>query len=122
MINAIVASARVIIPVQPGVFSLQGITDVHEIVGLATKRLGRTNLRVLGILVNFKEHTNVTRDTVEILQHNFDDSVFSTQIPKNVSLEEAHSRGGSIFQYAPASPGAQAFQQLAQEVIERYDN
>ena len=120
MINAIVASERVIIPVQPGVFSLQGIKDVQELVNLAVMRLGRSNLRVLGILVNFKEYTNVSKDTVNILTQTFDGAVFTTQIPKNVSLEEAHSRGGSIFQYAPTSPGAIAFQQLAEEVISIY--
>lgn len=121
MINAIVASDRVIIPVQPGVFSLQGIKDVQEIVGLAISRLGRSDLRVLGILVNFREYTNVTKDTVEILKSTFDGSLFTAQIPKNVTLEEAHSRGGSVFQYDPSSPGSAAFEQLAQEVVERYD-
>jgi chromosome partitioning protein len=121
MVNAIVASERVIVPVQPGVFSLQGIQDVIDVINLSIKRLGRTNLDLLGILVNLYERTNVTRDTIAILKEHFGAKLMTAQIPKNVSLEEAHSRGHSIFSYAPQSAGALAFLQLAQEVIASYD-
>ncbi len=116
-INAITAADEVIIPVAPGVFAMQGIEDLFELINLIRERLDRPNLKVMGFLMNFYERTNVSRDVTADLQKYFGNAVFETVIPKNVSLEEAHSRDGSIFQHAPNSSGGQAFAQLAQEIL-----
>ena len=116
-INAITAADEIIIPVAPGVFAMQGIEDLFELIRLIRERLDRPNLKVTGFLMNFYERTNVSRDVAADLQKYFGSAVFETMIPKNVSLEEAHSREGSVFQHAPNSSGAQAFAQLTQEIL-----
>ena len=116
-VNAITAADEVIIPVAPGVFAMQGIEDLFELIQLIRDRLDRPNLKVTGFLLNFYERTNVSRDVAADLQKYFGSAVFETQIPKTVSLEEAHSRDGTVFQYAPHSSGAQAFAQLTQEIL-----
>ena len=116
-INAITAADEIIIPVTPGVFAMQGIEDLFELIQLIRDRLDRPNLQVTGFLMNFYEHTNVARDVAADLQKYFGSAVFETRIPKNVSLEEAHSRNGTIFQHAPTSSGALAFAQLTQEIL-----
>lgn len=116
-INAITAADEVIIPVAPGVFAMQGIEDLFELIRLIRERLDRPNLKVAGFLMNFYERTNVSRDIAADLQKYFGSAVFATMIPKNVSLEEAHSRDGSVFQHAPNSSGAQAFAELTQEIL-----
>ena len=117
-INAITAADEVIIPVAPGVFAMQGVEDLFELISLIRERLDRPNLKVTGFLMNFYERTNVSRDVATDLEKYFSGAVFETKIPKNVSLEEAHSRDGSIFQHAPNSSGAQAFAQLTQEILD----
>ena len=61
----------------------------------------------------------VSRDVLEQVKKHFADTMFLTTIPRNVSLEEAHSRFASIFTYAPTSKGAEAYMNLAQEVLSR---
>jgi chromosome partitioning protein len=53
------------------------------------------------------------------LREHFGDLVFDTTIPKNVSLEEAHSNYTHIFDYAPNSAGAHAYKALVKEVLQR---
>lgn len=116
-INAITAADEVIIPVAPGVFAMQGVEDLFELIRLIRERLDRPNLKVTGFLMNFYERTNVSRDVAADLHKYFGSAVFETKIPKNVSLEEAHSRDGSVFQHAPNSSGAKAFALLTQEIL-----
>jgi chromosome partitioning protein len=53
------------------------------------------------------------------LRKHFDDLVFDTTIPKNISLEEAHSNHTHIFEYAPNSAGARAYRAVVKEVLAR---
>ncbi len=117
-INGLYAADEIIIPVEPGVFALQGIQDLYEIIKLIIKRLNKSDLKVTGFLITKKERTNVAADTIDILQRSFGDQVFATMIPKNVALEEAHSRKGTIFQHAPNSAGALAYLALAKEILQ----
>jgi chromosome partitioning protein len=49
----------------------------------------------------------------------FKDKVFETVIPRNVAVEEAHNQTTSLFDYQPASKGAKAYGELADEILER---
>jgi chromosome partitioning protein len=53
------------------------------------------------------------------LRSYFGELVFTTVIPKNVNLEEAHSHYTHVFEHAPKSPGALAYKALVKEVIAR---
>ena len=77
------------------------------------------DLDILGVLCTFADRTNVSRDVEKQLRDYFGDLVFETVIPKNVSLEEAHSNHTHIFDYAPNSNGARAYKALVKEVIAR---
>lgn len=120
-INGLYAADEIIIPVEPSVFALQGIQDLYEIVNLIIKRLNKRNLSITGFLITKKEKTNVATDTMAILQQTFGNKVFTSVIPKNIALEEAHSRKGTIFQHAPKSAGALAYLALAKEIL-HYDH
>ena len=116
-INGLFAADEIIIPIEPGVFALQGIQDLDAIIKLIIKRLHKSTLKVAGFLITKKEKTNVAADTLAILQQTFGSQVFTSMIPKNVALEEAHSRKGTIFQHAPHSAGALAYLALAKEIL-----
>ncbi len=53
------------------------------------------------------------------LRRYFGTLVFDTAIPKNISLEEAHSNHTHVFEYAPNSAGARAYRELVKEVLAR---
>jgi chromosome partitioning protein len=61
----------------------------------------------------------VSRDVERELRKYFGDLVFETMIPKNVSLEEAHSNHTHIFDHSPTSAGALAYRSLVKEILSR---
>ncbi len=118
-INAFVASERILIPVSTGFFALSGLVQLQETVGMVKQTQLNPALEILGVLCTFADHTNVSRDVERQLRLYFGDLVFDTTIPKNVSLEEAHSNHTHVFDYAPNSSGARAYRALVKEVIAR---
>ena len=118
-INSLVACDRLLIPVSSGLFALTGLVQLQETMGMIRQTQLNPNLEILGVLHTKTDHTNVSKDVDRQLREHFGELVFETAIPRNVSLEEAHSRYTHIFDYAPNSSGAQAYKALAQEVVER---
>ncbi len=118
-INALAAADEVYIPVNCGIFALKGMAKLQATIEAVRVNLGRSDLRVSGVLATLHDHTNVAKDVVNTIQKSFGPIVFQTTIPRNVKLEEAHSRSKNIFDYAPDSTGAQAYQQLVGEVLDR---
>ena len=116
-INALAAAHEIIIPVEASVFGLQGMSQLHQTIQLTRTKLDCPQLHIMGILRNRYERTNVARDMTQILTDQFGDCLFNTIIPKNIKLEEAHSRNLSIYAYAPTSTGAIAYAHLVEEVI-----
>jgi chromosome partitioning protein len=118
-INSFVASDRLIIPVSTGFFALTGLVQLQESIAMVKQTQLNPNLEIMGVLCTFLDRTNVSRDVESQLREYFGDLVFKTVIPKNVSLEEAHSNHVHIFEYAPNSVGARAYKALVKEVLER---
>ena len=118
-VNALSAASEVLVPITSSFFALRGTQMLIDTINDVRRHLSATELKIMGILVTLTDHTNVSRDVETTLRTQFGDLVFKTTIPKNVRIEEAHSREQSIFQYAPAAAGAQAYKKLVDEVISR---
>ncbi len=118
-INTLAAADSVIVPVGCGVFALQGIAKLEETIADVRTHLARPDLNIMGVVVTLYDHTNVARDIQAALQERFGAKLFDAIIPKNVRIEEAHSRAQSIFTWAPESKGAEAYQQLVTEALNR---
>lgn len=117
-VNALAAVSEVLVPVSPGVFSLAGLLRLEESITKVRVNLGRP-VRIAGIILNMEDHTRVSADVLTSVLERFGTLVFSTTLPKAVKFEEAHSSSKSIFDYAPDSRAAQAFEQLVREVHRR---
>lgn len=118
-INALAAADEILIPVSTSVFALNGIAMLENTINQVRRSLHRPNLRISGVLCTMFDNTNVARDVVAATQEHFQGRVYKTVIPKNIKLEEAHSRVESIFTYAGDSKGAEAYRELVEEVIAR---
>lgn len=118
-INSFVASDRLIIPVSTAFFALTGLVQLQETIGMVKQTQLNPSLEILGVLCTFAENTNVSKDVEQQLRSHFGEVVFQTKIPKNVSLEEAHSNHTHIFDHSPNSSGAIAYKALIKEVIAR---
>ena len=117
--NALTASNSVIIPVQCEFFALEGITQLLRTVMLAQKNLN-PSLNIEGVLLTMLDsRTNLGFEVVEDIRKFFKEKVYNTIIPRLVRLTEAPSHGEPIIVYDPKSRGAEAYMNLAKEVIER---
>jgi chromosome partitioning protein len=66
----------------------------------------------------YDSRTLHSREAVEILQENFGDLVFDTKIRKTVRYAEAPVKGTSVLKYEPSGSAAQAYRELAKEVLD----
>ena len=118
-INSFVASDKLIIPVSTAFFALSGLVQLQETIGMVKQTQLNPHLDIMGVLCTLSDRTNVANDVEKQLRDYFGSQVFKTVVPKNVSLEEAHSNHTHIFEYAPNSAGASAYKSFVKEVIER---
>ena len=118
-INALVACDSLIIPIQCEFYALEGVTKLLESMKLVKSRLN-PKLDIFGILMTmFDTRTSLSKQVVEEVQNYFGDKMFETKIPRNVRVSEAPSFGMSVLEYDTNSRGAQAYRELAKEVIKR---
>ncbi len=119
-INALVAvTAGVFIPVQCEYLALEGLGRLWETITLVRDRLN-PRCHIAGVILTmYDARTKLAQQVVDNVREVLGDRVFSTVIPRNVRLGEAPSYGEPIRRYAPQSPGAQAYEALAQEVCRR---
>jgi chromosome partitioning protein len=116
-INALVASTGVIVPVQCEYLSLRGLVQLENTLSMIRENLNPV-VEIEGILPTmFDSRTLHSREAVEILQENFGDLVFDTKIRKTVRYAEAPVKGTSVLKYEPSGNAAEAYRQLAKEVL-----
>lgn len=116
-LNAFVASHTVLVPIQCEFFALEGISQLMDTID-RTKKAFNPGLEVEGVLLTmYDDRTNLTRQVETDLRDFFADKVFKTVIPRSVKLAEAPSFGKTILAYDPRSRGAEAYIQLAKEIL-----
>jgi len=117
-INALVASSGVIVPVQCEYLSLRGLVQLENTLSMIRENLN-PEVAIQGILPTmYDSRTLHSREAVEILQENFGDLVFKTRIRKTVRYAEAPVKGLSILKYDPSGSAAEAYRELAKEVLD----
>ena len=116
-INALVASNGVIVPVQCEYLSLRGLVQLENTLSMIRENLN-PDVGIEGILPTmYDKRTLHSREAVEILQENFGDLVFDTKIRKTVRYAEAPVKGASVLKYDPTGTAAEAYRDLAKEVL-----
>jgi chromosome partitioning protein len=116
-INALVAADHVIVPVQCEYLSLRGLVQLENTLAMIRENLN-PNVAIMGILPTmFDRRTLHAREAVEILEENFGDLVFKTRIKKTIRYAEAPVKGTSVLKYDPTGKAANAYRDLAKEVL-----
>jgi chromosome partitioning protein len=117
-INALVASNGVIVPVQTEYLSLRGLVQLENTLSMIRENLN-PEVGIVGILPTmYDRRTLHSREAVEILEENFGELVFNTKIRKTVRYAEAPVKGSSVLKYDPSGNAAQAYRDLAKEVLD----
>ena len=117
-INAFVAADGVIVPVQCEYLSLRGLVQLENTLAMVRENLN-PRVRVQGIVPTMYDgRTLHAREAIEILEEHFGDLVYGTRIRKTVRYAEAPVKGSSVLKYDPTGPAAQAYRDLAKEVLD----
>ncbi|MFB0564850.1 MAG: ParA family protein [Candidatus Aminicenantaceae bacterium] len=118
-INALTAADSVLIPLQCEYFCMEGIPDLFRILNEVRTFLN-TTLQIEGILLTmYDERTNLSKQVAEEIRRSLRGIIYDTVIPRTVRLAEAPSFGKPITLYDPKSKGAEAYLNLAQEMLRR---
>ena len=116
-INAMAASNWVLIPVQTEYYALEGLGKLLNTIK-GVQKVHNEKLEIEGILLTmFDSRLRLSNQIKEDVKKHFGNMVFSTIIPRNVSLGEAPSHGESIIVYNSTSKGSKSYIKFAQEVI-----
>jgi len=116
-LNALAAADSLLVPVQCEYYALEGVSELFNTLS-RLRRAVNPHLRIEGLLLTmYDERTNLAPAVAADLRSFYSGLVFKTAIPRNVRLAEAPSHGKPITQYEPRSRGAEAYVQLAQEVL-----
>ena len=120
LINALVASTAVIIPVQVHFYALDGLRRLLQTVRIVRERFHPCLVRALGLVLTFVEsRTRLSRQVEAGVRRRFGNLVFDTVIHRSIALAEAPSAGQSILAYASQSRAALEYSSLAEEVLVR---
>jgi len=118
-INALTAAQSILIPIQCEYYALEGVSALMNTVQRVKKGLNPA-LEIEGVLLTMLDgRTNLGLQVVAEVKKHFKSKVFQTAVPRNVRLGEAPSHGLPIHRYDPRSTGAEAYRNLAKEVISR---
>ncbi len=118
-LNALVAADTVLIPMQAEYFALEGVTELLDTIDRIRIELNPA-LSVEGVVLTmFDERTNLSQSVANELRGFFGELMCQTAIPRNVRLAEAPSHGQPALVYDPRSRGAEAYLQLAEEIMKR---
>lgn len=118
-INSFTASDSILIPVQCEYYALEGLSQLLNTVRLVQKHFN-PELEIEGVLLTmYDARTNLGNEVVAEVRKYFREKVYETIIPRNIRLSEAPSHGMPIIDYDPRSRGAEVYQALAKEVVNR---
>ena len=119
-INARAASDSVIIPLECEYFAMRGVALLMETIDKVSRRLN-TELAIDGLLATmYDSRTLHTREVLASIVNGFGDMVFHTVINRTVRFPDATVAGEPITSFDSGSMGANAYRELAKEVLERW--
>ena len=121
-VNAMTAADSVIVPIQCEFYALEGLSQLLYTINLVRDRLNPDLVMDGVVFTMFDSRTNLSLQVVEDVRKNLKQNIFATIIPRNVRLAEAPSHGLPICLYDKKSAGAEAYEQLAVEVLENDNN
>ncbi|MFF1877954.1 ParA family protein [Leifsonia sp. NPDC058230] len=118
-VNALTASHGVLIPLECEYFALRGVALLIETIDKVRERLNPA-IELDGILATmYDSRTLHSREVLERVVDAFGDRVLETVISRTVKFPDASVSGTPITQFAPEHAAAEAYRQLARELISR---
>lgn len=117
-VNAMVAAHSVLVPLQSEFFALEGLSQLMLTIR-EVRQSANPGLRIEGVVLTmFDARNNLSSQVEQDARDNLGDLVFRTRVPRNVRVSEAPSYAMPVLKYDSLSKGAQAYRDLAKELME----
>jgi chromosome partitioning protein len=118
-LNSLVAADGLLVPMQAEYFALEGISELMSTLDRVSQAFN-PGLTLEGVVLTmYDDRTNLSQQVSENLKAFFNDKLLKTSIPRNIRLAEAPSHGKPVSLYDPKSRGAEAYRELALELLTR---
>lgn len=118
-LNALVAAQSVIVPLQCEFYAMEGLSHLLRTIDIISRNLNQ-RLHLQGVVLTMYDRRNaLSRQVEEEVRSHLGDKVYENVIPRNVRISEAPSHGKPVLIYDFRSTGAQAYIQLAREVLQQ---
>ncbi len=118
-LNGLAAADGILVPVQCEYYALEGLTDLMNTLRMVKKRIN-PRLEIFGVVLTmFDGRTNFSTQVAQEVRRHFPGKVYATAVPRNVRLAEAPSHGLPVSAYDKHSRGAAAYQDIAEEIVNK---
>jgi chromosome partitioning protein len=118
-LNVLRAADELVIPVPLTYLALDGCAELVRTLHTVRTRFGHPGLRIAMVIPTFYRRTRLAHEVLETLKAQFPKEICHTVLGHHVRIDEAQSRGLSIFEYAPRDRGAKALAAIAEELEAR---
>jgi chromosome partitioning protein len=115
-LNILRAAHEVVVPVPLTYLALDGCAELMRTLATVRDRYNHPDLRVTMVVPTFYRRTKLAHDILEQLKQRFPKEIAHGVIGYHVRIDEAQSKGLSVFEYAPRDRGAQLLAELAEEL------
>ena len=118
-VNALAAADRVLVPVQAEYYAMEGLAQLLQTISVLRARVN-PDLAVAGVVLTMVDgRTRLSADVATELDRHLGDLLFRARVPRSVRLAEAPSHGLPVIHYDRSSAGADAYWNVANELVER---
>ncbi|RKM53982.1 ParA family protein [Butyrivibrio sp. X503] len=120
LMNILTLADEVIIPLEPGAYSLQGLSRLYKFIG-QIHDYTNDRLKVDGILVTKVRKTANSKIWIGDIEEKaklLGTKVYKSRIRLNVSVEEAQTMRMDLFEYASGSSAARDYDDFIDEFLE----
>lgn len=118
MINALVSSTDIIIPVQCQKFAYKALDQLGNTIAMVRENLNE-RLNILGILATMVNHTNMSKAVLTALTESYGNALFNTSISHLTEVVDSSYRGTPLTGIKDSRVGAQ-YNNVVQEILDRY--
>lgn len=115
-INAMVAADTILVPIQTEFFAIKGLSMILDLTKAISEGLSH-DLEMRYLLTMYDARTKMGKEIIVNVRELLGNDVFKTVIPRSIKLAESPSYGKPVYFLDPESPGAIAYNQLAEEMV-----
>ncbi|WP_232525007.1 ParA family protein [Nocardioides mangrovicus] len=115
-LNALVAGAEMLIPIQAEYYALEGLGQLLETVDMVKAHLNQALVVSTILITMYDGRTKLAAGVADEVRGHFGSKVLRTNIPRSVRVSEAPSYGQSVMTYDPGSSGALSYLEAAREL------